>query len=176
MKKIFPLFLLVFSVLLSAQTYSSDSVSTYIFIKQNDDVIEAKNQKTLVNVDFENGSINAVLNIEEFKFYKEKNISVFFDDIMEYKTFAQATFNGTLQQVKGGKYYITGKMNIKGIDVDVNFPATITQKEGGIAINGSFTLMYPDFEITVPKKKCKGLNSEVVVTIKSFLTAESSAN
>ncbi len=129
-----------------------------------------------MNIDFENRVINAALAIEAFNFNKQKNVSIFFDDIMEYKTYAQATFHGTLQQVKGDKYYIKGKMNIKGIDADVNFPATITQKETGIAINGSFTLMYPDFEITVPKKIYKGLNSEVVVTIKSFLKEESSAN
>ena len=62
--------------------------------------------------------------------------------------FPQATFQSSaVKALGGGKFQISGKLNIKGTSKDLDFPVTLTQAAGITTVNGQFTLKRLAFRI-----------------------------
>jgi len=62
--------------------------------------------------------------------------------------FPQATFQSSaVKALGGGKFQVSGKLNIKGTAKDLDFPVTLTQAGGITTVNGQFTLKRLAFKI-----------------------------
>lgn len=62
--------------------------------------------------------------------------------------FPQATFkSGAIKGLGGGKFEVTGKLDIKGTQRDLVVPVLITQSNGQSTASGSFVLKRLDFKI-----------------------------
>ena len=91
---------------------------------------------------------------------------------MEASKFPEARFEGTLKKTSENKYMIIGTILIHDYEHRIQFPAEIIMSKHSCTVSTSFTLMYPDYEITVPAKKSKHLSREVIVTIKGKIPVD----
>jgi len=69
-------------------------------------------------------------------------------DWFSSKQFPQATFQSTaVKALRGGKFDVTGKLNIKGSSHDVVVPVVLAQSGGNTTATGTFVIKRLDFRI-----------------------------
>ena len=69
------------------QEYRSNQITSHIFIKYQDRIINGENSSTLVSVNFNQKKIAAELTVANFQFTDKKKGIVFSKDVMESSKF-----------------------------------------------------------------------------------------
>jgi hypothetical protein len=151
-------FILVISgFTLRAQVYSCRQGEISFFSEALIENIEAHNHGINSYLNVSTKEIAFVVPIRGFKFAKALMQEHFNEKYMESDKYPNATYkgkiNGDVDFSKNGTYQVTssGKLNIHGVEHDINPQGTVIVKSDGIAISCSFNVAINDYNITKPK-------------------------
>jgi polyisoprenoid-binding protein YceI len=92
------------------------------------------------------------------------------DDFFASEKFPEATFVSTAIAAKADAeakttHTVTGKMNIRGVEKEISFPAVLTAGEEGFKANIEFSLNRKDFGIAYPGKPDDLIRDGVVLKL-----------
>ena len=120
--------------------------------------IEAHNSRATSVLEAESGKIEFKVSIKGFEFEKALMQEHFNENYMESSKYPNATFKGTITDMKSvdlkkdGTYNVTvkGDLTIHGVTKNVTEKATIKVKGGVISAETSFNVALKDYNIKVP--------------------------
>jgi polyisoprenoid-binding protein YceI len=69
---------------------------------------------------------------------------------LEAEQFAEITFNLKGYELKGGAVTAKGDLSIHGVSKAVELPGTVSAKDGGLAVKGSYPLKMSDYGVKPP--------------------------
>jgi polyisoprenoid-binding protein YceI len=141
--------------------------------------IEAVNKSGTAVIDTKTGRMEWKVLIKNFLFEKALMQEHFNENYMESSKFPNATFKGDIANVgsvdfgKDGKYPVTakGKLNIHGVERDVEIPGTITVSGGTVKVNSNFTVAVADYGISIPAVVKDNIAKQINVGVDAALSA-----
>jgi polyisoprenoid-binding protein YceI len=74
------------------------------------------------------------------------------DDFFNVASYPKATFKSTSIAKAGGKYQVTGNLNLHGVEKAISFPAEITIKPNAVDVKADFVINRKDFGIVYKGK------------------------
>ncbi len=161
MKKIVFLFVaLTAATTLSAQNYFTrdGKVKLDATSSTSPEKIEALTKTASCVLDASAGKIQWAVLLKSFKFEQALMEEHFNENYVESNKFPKATFSGQITNLsevnlaKDGTYnaVVTGKMTLHGVTKDITTNGALNVSGGKIRVNAGFSLMLPDYGITIP--------------------------
>jgi polyisoprenoid-binding protein YceI len=87
-------------------------------------------------------------------------------DFFDVEKFPQATFvSTTVAPAEGGKYLVTGNLELHGQKKSIRFPAEIVEKDGQLVVKAEFGINRKDFGIVYPGMSDDLIKDEVLIKI-----------
>ncbi|MCB0430718.1 MAG: YceI family protein [Flavobacteriales bacterium] len=172
MLKIKPL-ILVLSLSLSGMAHAQ-------LLASKESVISFFSEATLENIAAENKAATSFINkaentvavkvpVNAFSFEQKLMQEHFNENYMESEKYPYATFKGKIQEEidydKDGTYPVTakGKMNMHGVDRDVDMKGTLTIKNSEVHLHTEFVVKLEDYKIKIPSIVVEKIAEEVSV-------------
>lgn len=119
--------------------------------------VEAKTNLTTAIINTQNGDFASLLFISSFKFKVALMEEHFNENYMETEKFPKSTFKGNIidfrfEDITDKKITkkISGILNIKGVDKNIETNIEINKINNNIFITGNFTVSPNDFNIKIP--------------------------
>jgi polyisoprenoid-binding protein YceI len=171
MKKTIPFLLFcLLSVSGSAQKYVTEQSFVKFYSHATIEDITAENKKSAGIFNAETSEIVFSIPIAEFKFAKSLMQEHFNEKYMHTDKFPKASFKGKVsgfdpagtgvQQSKA-----TGKLNIHGVEKDVEIPGTIEKSGDKLLFKSKFIVKLEDYEVDRPQLLWQNIAEQVEVTV-----------
>ena len=163
------------SMLLSAQIYTGKSTEISFFSAAPLENITAINKVSKPLLNTKTGDVKIKIPVTGFIFEKPLMQEHFNENYMESDKFPDASFTGKIEEkidfTKDGthKVNIKGKLLIHGVEKERTLTATLTIKNGEIAVESKFTVNLKEHKITIPELVFQKIAETVDVTVKSTL-------
>ncbi len=165
---------LLITTALSAQKLATRAGYVKFFSEAPVENIEAVNNKVSSIIDTENGEFAFLVPIVGFQFEKALMQEHFNENYMESGEYPNASFKGNISNLDGidfkknGTYKatFTGTMNMHGVEKKLTETATITVKDGKVALDCVFKIKPEDYGIEIPAGKKDNISSVIEVTVK----------
>lgn len=140
--------------------------------------IEAINKSGTCVLDAATGKMEWKVLIKGFLFEKALMQEHFNENYMESSTYPNATFKGqitNLSDVKfmqDGKYNVktTGKLNVHGVERDVNLEGTLKVSNGTLEVLSNFVVKPEDHKISIPSIVKDNIAREIKVVVSATLS------
>jgi polyisoprenoid-binding protein YceI len=153
-----------------SQKFSSEKSSVSFYSHAAIEDITAKNEKSVGIFNTATGEIVFSIPISEFKFAKSLMQEHFNEKYMDTEKFPKANFKGKItgfdpvasgvQQAKA-----VGKLNIHGVERDVEIPGTIEKSGEKLLLKSKFIVKLEDYKIDRPQLLWQNIAEQVEVTI-----------
>ena len=139
--------------------------------------IEAVNKSATAVLDAATGKMEWKVLIKGFLFEKALMQEHFNENYLESSKYPNATFKGEIANLsevnlsKDGTYNakVKGKMNIHGVEKDVETTGTVKVGGGTITIHSEFTVKCSDYGIKIEAQKVSNIANEIKVTVDAAL-------
>lgn len=136
--------------------------------------IEAVNNQVSSVIETSDGSFAFLVPIKGFVFEKALMQEHFNENYLESGQYPKASFKGKIENLddvdftKDGTYeaIFKGTMSMHGVDKEITEKATITVKDGAIALNSEFQLTPEEYGVKIPAGKRDNIAKTVDVTVK----------
>src|SRR5882672_9963224 len=153
--------LVLFSVLhyfVHAQKFYTKTGKISFFSTTSVENISAINKSAVCLLDTKTGELQFAVLMKGFEFKKGKMQEDFNSGYVESSKFPKAEFKGQITNnsavnyTTNGSYNVNvkGQLTIHGVTKDVNAEGAITVKDGKLVANSVFTVLYQDYNISVP--------------------------
>jgi polyisoprenoid-binding protein YceI len=176
--------LLVFATLivLSAPAFAQKYFTRDGKVKFHSDAsvekIEATNKSATAVLDAATGKMEWKVLIKGFLFEKSLMQEHFNENYLESSKYPNATFKGEIANPgevnfgKDGTYNakVKGKMNIHGVEKDVESVGTVKVGGGNVTIHSDFIVKCSDYGIKIEASKVSNISNEIKVTVDATLT------
>jgi hypothetical protein len=177
MKKIFltASTILVFTLLVNAQLYSTSTAKINFFSKTPVEDISATSVKALSVLNAQSHELAFSVANTSFAFPNKLMEEHFNEKYMESEKYANSTFKGKINEEldlsKEGVYKVTvtGKLNIHGVEKDRTISGTVTISKEIIILQSEFKVSNVDHNITIPKLVGAKIAEEISVMIDANL-------
>jgi polyisoprenoid-binding protein YceI len=169
--------LLVLSSTAFAQKYFTRDARIQFSSDTPMEKIEAVNKSGTAVLDTKTGRMEWKVLIKNFLFEKALMQEHFNENYMESSKFPNATFKGEIANLgdvnftKDGKYNVRakGKMNIHGVERDVEIPGTLTVSGSAVKVSSNFSVAVADYGISVPAVVRDNIAKEIKVGVEATL-------
>ena len=139
--------------------------------------IEAVNKSATAVLDISTGKMEWKVLIKGFLFEKALMQEHFNENYMESTKHPNATFKGDISNFsevnfsKDGTYTtkVKGKLNIHGVEKDVETTGTVTVGGGAVKIHSEFNVKCSDYSIKIEAGKVANIANEIKVTVDAEL-------
>ncbi|MBK9337961.1 MAG: YceI family protein [Lewinellaceae bacterium] len=139
--------------------------------------IEAINKSGTAVLDTETGRMEWKVLIKNFVFEKALMQEHFNENYMESGKFSNATFKGELTNLKDvnfakdGTYKVKakGKMNIHGVEKDIEAPGVIVVEKGKVRVTSNLAVACADYNIQIPGVVREKIAKEIAVKVDATL-------
>ena len=154
----------------NAQKFAADKTFVKFFSDAAIEDITAQNTKASSIFNESTGEVVFSIPIKEFEFEKSLMKEHFNEKYMESDQYPKATFQGKVSGYQNSvageqKAIATGKMNIHGVDKEVEIPGTLTAGNGTVLMKAKFMVKLADYKIKIPQLLWKNIAEEVEVTV-----------
>jgi polyisoprenoid-binding protein YceI len=170
MKKTFLLLLCLLSISAWSQKFTSEKSFVSFYSHAAIEDITAENKKSVGILNSETSEIVFSIPIAEFKFAKSLMQEHFNEKYMHTDKFPKASFKGkimgfdptanSVQQAKA-----IGKLNIHGVEKDVEIPGTIEKSGDKLLLKSKFIIKLEDYDVDRPQLLWQNIAEQVEVTI-----------
>lgn len=175
------LFVLAALVLLAAPTFAQKYFTrdgkVKFFSDASMEKIEAVNKSATAVLDAATGKMEWKVLIKGFLFEKALMQEHFNENYLESSKYPSATFKGEITNLseinfaKDGTYTakVKGKMNIHGVEKDVETTGTVKVSGGAVTIHSEFTVKCSDYNIKIEAGKVASISNDIKVTVDATL-------
>ena len=169
--KLLILFLITLSSF-SQQYITRDGITEFDGSKAAFEPIKAKNNSSISIIDIENGGIAALIYIKDFSFRLGLMQEHFNENYLESNKFPKSTFEGDIKDFDFNKltndfkkYYLQGKLTIKGVTQIVNTEAQLRLIDEKLELKCNFNILLSDFKIKIPRVVFKKIDEKVKINL-----------
>ncbi|MBV6439645.1 MAG: YceI family protein [Haliscomenobacteraceae bacterium CHB4] len=160
-----------------AQKYFTRDGKVKFFSDASMEKIEAVNKSATAVLDAATGKMEWKVLIKGFLFEKALMQEHFNENYLESSKYPNATFKGEITNLKevnlgkDGSYTakVKGRMNIHGVEKDVETTGTVKVSGGAIAIHSGFPVKCSDYNIRIEAAKVSNISNEIKVTVDATL-------
>jgi len=175
------LFILAALIVMAApafsQKYFTRDGKVKFFSDASMEKIEAVNKSATAVLDAATGKMEWKVLIKGFLFEKALMQEHFNENYLESSKYPNATFKGEITNLsevnlsKDGTYTtkVKGKMNIHGVEKDVETTGTAKVSGGTVTIHSEFTVKCSDHNIKIEAQKVSNIANEIKVTVDAAL-------
>lgn len=175
------LFVLAALVLLTAPTFAQKYFTrdgkVKFFSDASMEKIEATNKSATAVLDASTGKMEWKVLIKGFLFEKALMQEHFNENYLESSKYPSATFKGEITNLsdvnfaKDGTYAakVKGKLNIHGVEKDVETTGTVKVSGGTVTIHSEFTVKCSDYNIKIEAGKVANIANDIKVTVNATL-------
>ena len=164
----------------SAQVLVVESGTVSFFSKAPKELIEARSTDLKGGLDAAKGTFYFKIDIATFHgFNSPLQRQHFNENYMESAAHPHAIYNGklieTFDLAQDGTYTVRtkGKFTVHGVTVERIMPATVTVKDGMVALRSDFSVPLMDHRIKIPRVVYEKLAPEIAVTVTATLVPRS---
>lgn len=159
------------------QKFVSEKSSVTFFSDAAVEDIKALNTKSNGNFNIDNGEIEFVIPVKEFKFSKSLMQKHFNEKYLETEKFPQSDFKGEIRNYKteiSGKQDVraVGKLTIHGVTKAVDIPGIMEVINGKIILRTKFIVRLQDYSVTIPQLLYRNITEQVEVTFDVTFVSE----
>lgn len=160
-----------------AQNYFTRDGKVKFFSDASMEKIEATNKSATLVLNTASGKMDWKVNIKGFLFDKPLMQEHFNENYLESSKYPSATYKSEITNLsevnfsKDGTYKakVKGKMNIHGVEKDLETAGTITVSGGAIKINAEFWVKCSDYNIKIEAGKVANIANDIKVTVEASL-------
>jgi polyisoprenoid-binding protein YceI len=161
-----------------SQKYFSKDLGIKFFSDTPMEKIEAAHKNASCMLDTKTGDMAWKVLIKGFLFKKSLMQEHFNENYMESDKFPNATFVGAITNLsevkfdKDGTYNakVKGKMNLHGVEKEIEVPGTLKVGGGKITVHADFMLACADYKISIPAIVKDNIAKEIKVTVDGTLS------
>ena len=167
--------LLVLSVNVYSQTYSSRTAFIGFYSKTPLEDITAENNQSFAIIDFTKKQLAVAALLKGFEFKKELMQTHFNENYVESDKYPKASFSGSINTIIKTdtgqlEVQVTGNLMLHGVTKNITIPATLKISNGKLIGYAVFTIKPADYNISVPAIVRDKIATEINVEVK--LTAD----
>jgi polyisoprenoid-binding protein YceI len=153
-----------------AQKFTSEKGMISFFSDAALEDIKAENNMVGSMFNATSGDIVYIVKIKDFKFEKALMREHFNEKYMEIEKFQKSTFQGKISGYSPGatgeqKVKAVGKLNIHGVNRDVEIPGTLEFSGGKAIMKAKFIVKLADYSIKIPRLVWQNIAEEIEVKI-----------
>ncbi len=160
-----------------AQKYFTRDGKVKFFSDASVEKIEAVNKSATAVLDAATGKMEWKVLIKGFLFEKALMQEHFNENYLESSKYPNATFKGEITNLsevnfsKDGSYTakVKGKMNIHGVEKDVETTGAVKVSGTSITIHADFPVKCSDYNIKIEAGKVSNISNEIKVTVDAAL-------
>lgn len=128
--------------------------------------IEASTEEVEASLNLETKAVEIKIAIESFEFEYEMMQDHFNAEYMESEKYPYASFKGQVAQDLSNtneltELDVTGTLSIHGVDKDITFKASVSNKEGFFIVKCKFPIVFKDFNVEEPSVLTKSVAKDV---------------
>jgi len=163
----------VYSSIVQAQVFNSDSGHIWFFSEAPLEDIEAHNYKVACALNMENGNLALKVLMNKFEFEKDLMKKHFNENYLETEKYPYALFKGKIENFQTGMFEgkqelevsVSGDLTIHGVVNSIREKAILKFKNDTIKGSAFFTIRLEDYKIKIPKAVIKNIAEEVDIHI-----------
>ncbi|MBS1681793.1 MAG: YceI family protein [Bacteroidetes bacterium] len=153
-----------------AQKFSAEKSYIKFYSDAAIEDITAENTKASSIFNEATGEVVFSVPIKEFQFEKSLMKEHFNEKYMESDDYPKATFQGTISGYQASvvgdqKATAKGKINIHGVEHEIEIPGTMTINDGKVVMKAKFMIKLIDYKIKIPQLLWQNVAEQVEVTI-----------
>jgi len=160
-----------------AQNYFTRDGKVKFFSDASVEKIEAVNKSATAVMDVATGKMEWKVLIKGFLFEKALMQEHFNENYLESSKYPNATFKGAITNMnevnfgKDGTYTakVKGKLNIHGVEKDVETSGTVKVGGGVIVLHSDFTVKCSDYNIKIEASKVSNISNSIEVMVDATL-------
>ncbi len=177
MKKIFLLFILMYSINISAQKYVTKSGTIKFSSDAPLEKIEGVNNNVMSAIDVSKKIVVVKILVKSFKFEKALLEEHFNENYMESDEFPNSTFKGkfidapNMNTSEVQKLRVDGVISIHGKKKDISTIVDLKVENNIVAVNGNFNIKLEDFAIDIPSAVTGKISDSLEVSFNFNLKA-----
>lgn len=160
-----------------AQKYFTRDGKVKFFSDASVEKIEAVNKSATAVLDAATGKMEWKVLIKGFLFEKALMQEHFNENYLESTKYPNATFKGEIANLsevnlgKDGVYTarVKGKMNIHGVEKDVETTGTVKVSGSAVTMHSEFPVKCSDYNIKIEAAKVSNISNEIKVTVDATL-------
>ena len=173
MKKVALVLFLLISFSTFAQNYYTKTGNTQFNASvEAFEPVEATNNSTTAIINVTSGEIASLLFIKAFNFRVALMQEHFNENYMDSSTFPKATFKGLISDFNLSdisstekKYLLKGILTVRGVEKEIETPATFSQNEDKLLMEASFGVQPEDFNIKIPKSVSDKIAGTITISL-----------
>ena len=177
MKKIFLLFILIYSINISAQKYVTKSGTIKFSSDAPFEKIEGVNNNVMSAIDVSKKIVVVKILIKSFKFEKALMEEHFNENYMESDDFPNSTFKGkfidtpNMNTSEIQKLRVDGVISIHGKKKDISTIIDLKVEKNIVVVKGDFNIKLKDFAIDIPSAVTGKISDRLEVSFNFNLKA-----
>jgi polyisoprenoid-binding protein YceI len=157
----------------SAQTFITRNAYIKFFGSTPMENIEAVSNQASSVIDVAKSELAFQVVLNTITFEKALMQEHFNENYVESEKYPKCIFRGKIvgavDYAKPGTYKVTlsGKMNLHGVEKDLDVPATIIVEKDGLKLSSEFKMVPEDYKIAIPGAVRDKIAKEMAVTVKA---------
>ncbi len=157
----------------SAQTFITRNAYIKFFGSTPMENIDAVSDQASSVIDVAKSEVAFQVLLNSFKFEKALMQEHFNENYVESEKYPKCIFRGkivgAIDYAKPGTYKVTlrGKMNLHGVEKELDVPATISLEKDGVKLSCEFKMVPEDYNIAIPGAVRDKIAKQMTVTVKA---------